>query len=374
MQAGLSFLLIIIYNCSDQVLSTRERRQAKSREKAVQSVRETAQAREKWKSAKDVAKKHAVELQEQFSRTFSRRKSTRQPPEIPKGPVQPKPGTDAALGPLPMGNFDHFNTIKLQVCSLNFIIYVSVSQYLLQLFAISRNTGASSTTSKGKKGKSDLTKMIHAIEDDPDNQEGFNLEIGDKNIKKQAPKGKQLHTQSQIFKYAYGQIEKEKALQEQNKNLTFSGVISMANDIDIEIRKRPTIEVAFKDLTLTLKGKKKHLMRCVTGKIMPGRVSAVMGPSGAGKTTFLSALAGKVTGCTMSGMILINGKAESIHSYKKIIGFVPQDDIVHGNLTVEENLWFSARCRHVCFYSSTLIFFLKCFKVKSLLIGQRLPY
>ncbi|XP_022152877.1 ABC transporter G family member 28 isoform X2 [Momordica charantia] len=305
--AGLSFLLIIIYNCSDQVLSTRERRQAKSREKAVQSVRETAQAREKWKSAKDVAKKHAVELQEQFSRTFSRRKSTRQPPEIPKGPVQPKPGTDAALGPLPMG--------------------------------------ASSTTSKGKKGKSDLTKMIHAIEDDPDNQEGFNLEIGDKNIKKQAPKGKQLHTQSQIFKYAYGQIEKEKALQEQNKNLTFSGVISMANDIDIEIRKRPTIEVAFKDLTLTLKGKKKHLMRCVTGKIMPGRVSAVMGPSGAGKTTFLSALAGKVTGCTMSGMILINGKAESIHSYKKIIGFVPQDDIVHGNLTVEENLWFSARCR-----------------------------
>lgn len=192
--------------------------------------------------------------------------------------------------------------------------------------------------------------MMHAIENDPDGQEGFNLEIGDKNIRKQAPKGKQLHTQSQIFKYAYGQIEKEKALQEQNKNLTFSGVISMANDIDIEIRKRPMIEVAFKDLTLTLKGKNRHLMRCVTGKIMPGKVSAVMGPSGAGKTTFLSALAGKVTGCTMSGMILINGKTDSIHSYKRIIGFVPQDDIVHGNLTVEENLWFSARCRHVFFF------------------------
>jgi ABC-type multidrug transport system ATPase subunit len=70
-----------------------------------------------------------------------------------------------------------------------------------------------------------------------------------------------------------------------------------------------------------------------------------MGPSGAGKTTFLSALAGKATGCTMTGSILINGKNESIHSYKKIIGFVPQDDIVHGNLTVEENLRFSARCR-----------------------------
>jgi ABC-type multidrug transport system ATPase subunit len=132
-------------------------------------------------------------------------------------------------------------------------------------------------------------------------------------------------------------------MQQDQKNLTFSGIISMATDTDVKTR--PVIEVAFKDLTLTLKGKKKHLMRGVTGKIMPGRVSAVMGPSGAGKTTFLSALAGKATGCTMTGSILINGKNESIHSYKKIIGFVPQDDIVHGNLTVEENLRFSARCR-----------------------------
>ncbi|KAH7542667.1 hypothetical protein FEM48_Zijuj02G0098400 [Ziziphus jujuba var. spinosa] len=298
--AGLSFLLVIIYNCSDQVLATREKRQAKSREKAVQSVRETAQAREKWKSARDIAKKHAIGLQTQLSRTFSRRKSS----------------SRAAFG-LGRGGSDSLPPMPPQ---------------------------SAVGPSKGKKKeKNTLTNMIHAIEADPDSHEGFNLEIGDKNIKKQAPKGKQLHTQSQIFKYAYGQIEKEKALQEQNKNLTFSGVISMASDI--ETRKRPTIEVAFKDLTLTLKGKNKHLMRCVTGKISPGRVSAVMGPSGAGKTTFLSALAGKVRGCTMSGLILINGKVESIHSYKKIIGFVPQDDIVHGNLTVEENLWFSARCR-----------------------------
>uniref|UniRef100_A0A5B7B0A7 ABC transporter domain-containing protein n=1 Tax=Davidia involucrata TaxID=16924 RepID=A0A5B7B0A7_DAVIN len=300
---GLTLILIIIYNCSDQVLTTREKREAKSREAAARSARETAQARERWKSAKGVARKHAVGLQNQLSRTFSRKKSVRQPEQL-KGLGQAKPGTDAALPPMP--------------------------------------TSASQTKGK-KKEQSNLTKMMHELEEDPDSHEGFNLEIGDKHMKKNMPKGKQLHTRSQIFKYAYGQIEKEKALQEQNKNLTFSGVISMATDT--EIRSRPTIEVAFKDLTLTLKGKNKHLLRCVTGKIMPGRVSAVMGPSGAGKTTFLSALAGKATGCTMSGMILINGKVESIHSYKKIIGFVPQDDIVHGNLTVEENLWFSARCR-----------------------------
>ncbi|GJN39438.1 hypothetical protein PR202_gb28558 [Eleusine coracana subsp. coracana] len=122
-----------------------------------------------------------------------------------------------------------------------------------------------------------------------------------------------------------------------------AGVISMATEDDI--KKRPAIEIAFKDLTLTLKGSKKKLLRSVTGKLMPGRVAAVMGPSGAGKTTFLSAIAGKATGCDTTGMILINGKMEPIRAYKRIIGFVPQDDIVHGNLTVQENLWFNARCR-----------------------------
>ncbi|KAL8152845.1 hypothetical protein V2J09_010605 [Rumex salicifolius] len=277
--------LLIVYNCSDHVLTTREKRLARSRERAIRSARETAQARERWKSAKDGARKRAVGLQEQLSRTFSKRKS--------------------------------------------------VSNNMIG--------GTSSSDSKAKKKESGLKKMMLEIEDNPDGNVGFNLDIGDKHIKKQAPKAKELHTKSQIFKYAYGQLEKEKAMQEENKNLTFSGVISMAQDT--EVNKRPLLEVAFKDLTLTLKGKNKHLMRSVSGKIMPGRVSAVMGPSGAGKTTFLSALSGKITGCNVSGEILINGKNESIHSYKRIIGFVPQDDIVHGDLTVEENLVFSARCR-----------------------------
>jgi ABC-type multidrug transport system ATPase subunit len=90
---------------------------------------------------------------------------------------------------------------------------------------------------------------------------------------------------------------------------------------------------------------KRKLLRSVTGELQPGRVTAVMGPSGAGKTTFLNAVSGKVTGYQMTGSVLVNGKHGNIRSYKKIIGFVPQDDVVHGNLTVEENLWFSANCR-----------------------------
>ncbi|KAA8539287.1 hypothetical protein F0562_025979 [Nyssa sinensis] len=310
--AALSTLLLIIYNCSDQVLTTRERRRAKSREAAARSAREKARARERWKSARDAAKKHAIELQNQLSRTFSRKKTVTHAEQVK---ILSKTKIEADDDQLPS-------------------MHASTSSASYQ----------SSEASEGKKMEtSDLMKMMHAIEDDPDSCEGFSLEIGDKHIKKKMSKETQMHTHSQMFKYAYAQIEKEKALQQQNKNLTFSGVISMATNT--EFRKRPVIEVAFRDLTLTLKGKNKHLLRCVTGKIKPGCITAVMGPSGAGKTTFISALAGKAVGCTMTGLILINGKKESIHSYKKIIGFVPQDDIVHGNLTVEENLWFSARCR-----------------------------
>ncbi|KAK9755609.1 hypothetical protein RND81_01G037600 [Saponaria officinalis] len=300
--AILSISLLLVYNCSDQVLTTREKRLARSRERAIRSARETAAARERWKTAKDNARKRAIGLQEQLSRTFSKKKSVRQEPLKGFGSFLKSSNNDP-------GGF----------------------------------MSASGSDPKSKKKEpSNLTKMMQEIEDDPESNQGFNVEIGDKNIKKNF-KAKELHTRSQIFKYAYGQLEKEKAMEQQNKNLTFSGIISMATDT--EVRKRPLLEVAFKDLTLTLKGKNKHLLRCITGKLMPGRVSAVMGPSGAGKTTFLSAVTGKAPGCHITGQILINGKNESIHSYKKIIGFVPQDDIVHGNLTVEENLRFSARCR-----------------------------
>uniref|UniRef100_A0A0D9XRK3 ABC transporter domain-containing protein n=1 Tax=Leersia perrieri TaxID=77586 RepID=A0A0D9XRK3_9ORYZ len=275
-------VLLIIYNFSGQILTNREKKQAKSREAAARYARETAQARERWKSAKNVAKKAGSGLQSQLSRTFSRKKAV----QTPKG------------GGLP---------------------------------------------SDGGGRKKNLTDMMQSLEDNPENEEGFNLEVGDKGLKKNMPKGKQMHSRSQIFKYAYGQIEKEKAMQQENHNLTFSGVISMAKEHDVSTR--PVIEIGFKGLTLTLKGSKKKLLRSVTGKLRPGRVAAVMGPSGAGKTTFLSAIAGKATGCETSGMVLINGKVEPIRAYKRIIGFVPQDDIVHGNLTVQENLWFNARCR-----------------------------
>ncbi|KAL7252888.1 hypothetical protein ACSBR1_007445 [Camellia fascicularis] len=294
--AALSTLLLTIYNCSDRVLTIREMRNAKARKAAARSAREKAQARDKYKSAKNAAKKPKIASPSQLSPTSC--KKTVIHPLALESLGQTKAETDDDLDS------------SLYISALN-----------------------------------SPEQSSHAVEDDPDSCNGFSLELGDKNIDRKMKNEKQIRTHSEIFQYAYAQLEKEKALLhlQQNKNLTFSGLISMATSQ--EIRKRPMIEVSFRDLSLTLKGKNKRLLRCVTGKIMPGHITAVMGTSGAGKTTLISALAGKTVGCKMTGLILINGKPESIHSYRKIIGFVPQDDIVHGNLTVEENLWFSARCR-----------------------------
>lgn len=146
-------------------------------------------------------------------------------------------------------------------------------------------------------------------------------------------------SQSQIFAYAYGQIEKEKVFGSQD----LEGGIEYGTQMITKMR--PPIELSFVDLSLFLKGSGKKILSNVTGKLSPGRVTAVMGPSGAGKTTFLNALAGKATHSRTTGAVFINDKPDSIQSYKSIIGFVPQDDIVHGNLTVEENLWFSASYR-----------------------------
>jgi ABC-type multidrug transport system ATPase subunit len=72
---------------------------------------------------------------------------------------------------------------------------------------------------------------------------------------------------------------------------------------------------------------------------------AVMGPSGCGKSTLLKALNGDAP--ATSGKVFIGGlDLEENYDYLKTqIGYVPQDDIVHSELTVEQSLFYAAKLR-----------------------------
>jgi ABC-type multidrug transport system ATPase subunit len=83
----------------------------------------------------------------------------------------------------------------------------------------------------------------------------------------------------------------------------------------------------------------------VTGSFKPGRVTAVMGPSGAGKTILLSAVLDKLNSAwTKKGTFHVNGQY-STQDVRSALGFVPQDDVLHTDLTVQENLYFSGETR-----------------------------
>ncbi|KAK7227612.1 hypothetical protein V2G26_015615 [Clonostachys chloroleuca] len=99
----------------------------------------------------------------------------------------------------------------------------------------------------------------------------------------------------------------------------------------------------YEDLTFQPKGSSRPILNHVTGSIDRGTLTAVMGGSGGGKSTFVNVLMGKTK--HTQGLVAINNKPDKLKRYKKVIGYVPQDDIVLPELTVYENIAHSARVR-----------------------------
>jgi ABC-type multidrug transport system ATPase subunit len=96
----------------------------------------------------------------------------------------------------------------------------------------------------------------------------------------------------------------------------------------------------------------KVILNGISGVIKHSRMTAIMGPSGAGKTTFLNVLSGKTPTAGASGELFINNRKSELTKYKKIYGFVPQDDVMHNELTVRENILHSGRIRLPSYWNS----------------------
>ncbi|CAF3731010.1 unnamed protein product [Rotaria socialis] len=87
----------------------------------------------------------------------------------------------------------------------------------------------------------------------------------------------------------------------------------------------------------------KQILTNVSGIFRTG-MNAIMGPTGCGKASLLDLLADRKDREGFEGEILLNGQPRT-QNYKYHVGYVVQDDIICGNLTVKENLMFSANVR-----------------------------
>ncbi len=87
------------------------------------------------------------------------------------------------------------------------------------------------------------------------------------------------------------------------------------------------------------------LLEEVSLVIEPNQFVALLGPSGSGKSTLMDAINGRRPATT--GQVLVNGEDfyQSYRYYRRAIGYVPQQDIVHATLTVEQAFRFTARLR-----------------------------
>ncbi|MGO8966123.1 ATP-binding cassette domain-containing protein [Mycobacterium sp.] len=96
-------------------------------------------------------------------------------------------------------------------------------------------------------------------------------------------------------------------------------------------------------LALTVDGR--QLLQDVSFTAKPGTLTAVIGPSGAGKSTLVKLIGGAMP--RSAGVVAFDG--HDVHaeyaSMRSRIGMVPQDDVVHRQLTVEQALHYAAELR-----------------------------
>lgn len=112
------------------------------------------------------------------------------------------------------------------------------------------------------------------------------------------------------------------------------------------MRQKPAVStISFENLCLELPSGQK-ILQDVSGEFRAGRLCAIMGPSGAGKTSLMNVLCGKAPQGYTSGVVRFNGREGTFDEYRSVMGFVPQEDVVHEGLTVGEQIRFAAELRN----------------------------
>ena len=147
----------------------------------------------------------------------------------------------------------------------------------------------------------------------------------------------QIWLQSSVLKGADG------------KPMYYSTVIDAYRDGSLVATKEPSlpathsVEFCGRDINFRFPNSDNG-MHDLSFTLRSGEFLAIMGGSGTGKSTLLSILNGTIV--PQQGSITINGHSITEPEAKNLIGFVPQDDLLIEELTVYQNLWFTAK---LCF-------------------------
>eukprot|EP01083_Nonionella_stella_P157846 512927_1 len=116
------------------------------------------------------------------------------------------------------------------------------------------------------------------------------------------------------------------------------------NDYNNEI----TLEFHHVNFSVHSKKGTNDILKDCSGRIYPGEILAILGPSGVGKTTLLNVLASRLrkhAKCELTGRVLLNGRTYNSTTVKNVTGYVMQDDVLHPSLSPREAIELCAKFR-----------------------------
>ncbi|POM63710.1 ABC Superfamily [Phytophthora palmivora] len=121
-------------------------------------------------------------------------------------------------------------------------------------------------------------------------------------------------------------------------------------EVDSREKNFTPVTVAFQDLHYFVPNPKNpkeelELLKGIHGYAVPGSITALMGSSGAGKTTLMDVIAGRKTGGKITGKILLNGYEANDLAIRRCTGYCEQMDVHSEAATIREALTFSSFLR-----------------------------